>query len=360
MLNRRCLLAAVLMLIAASCHSNGSDELNNTPIPIPSNAAFALRVARGNSTVTVIDMDGDSIVGTQRVSTNQELIWDMIAGPDGMLYLTLCEKDFDHLGRLVRVFDPGEGTIVSEIAVDPDPERIYVLSDSLAVIAHQFQSAADSAFATTLLEMGTRSAKRTIRLKNMLTSVAMSSSGQHYLYYSQFSPFFPLSSLYCLDTASDSLQKSMQMNDSISNGPMAFVGDNKLYFAATTSVVVREFPSGALLKTIDIGKTTSDMLALPNGKVYVSLSTGEAWEYGNYDSLRIIDVATDEVTKTIQVCKGPFSMTYSKAENKVYVAGYCGSTISVIDPDRDSVVKTIVSDLAGENDWGYHRIVVNH
>jgi DNA-binding beta-propeller fold protein YncE len=102
-----------------------------------------------------------------------------------------------------------------------------------------------------------------------------------------------------------------------------------------------------------------ELLAPGNGRVYDANNTDEAWQNGNYDSLSIIDVSTDEIVKTIQVCKGPQSMAYSKALNKVYVAGLCGTTISVIDPDRDSVTKTIVSNQADEDHWGYEKIVVN-
>ena len=358
-LNRTCWLAACFMLAATCCHRNASNDLNNTPIQIPHNVAYALRHVRGNE-ITVIDMDRDSIVGIQRAAVNGELLWDMTVGPDGMLYLTLCDKDLDHTGRVIRVFDPGKGVIVTDIEVDPDPERIYALPDGSAVIAHQLCRADDGTFATTLLDMAGKKVKSVFRLKSMLASVPLSPAGQPYLYYDQLGSAFPTSILYRLDVAGDSLQKVSELSDSLFSGMMMFVGDDRFYSSRAKSVMLREFPSGMLLDTIDIGKSISDILCLPDGRAYVSLSTRESWQNGSYDSLRVIDVGTNEVVKTIQVCKGPESMAYSKALNKVYVAGNCGTTISVIDPDRDSVIKTIVSNLADENNWGYEKIVVNH
>ena len=350
-------LSACVVLAAVFC--SPSDKLNNPQIQIPRNVAYALRHMGGDVTVTIIDMDRDSIVGIQRVAINDEFLWDMAIGPDGMLYLTMCDKDLDNFGKAIRVFDPGKGVIVSDIEVDPVPMQIYALPDGSAIIDHQFCRDTDGTFATTLLDMVGKKVKKVFRLKSMLASVPLSLSGQPYLYYAQLNSAFPSSILYRLDTLGETLQKSMELNDSLFSGVMAFVGDNRFYSSAPTSVTVHDFPSGALLKTIDIGKMTSDMLALPNNKVYVSLSTGEAWQNGSYDSLSVINVSADEVAKTIQVCKGPESMAYSKALNKVYVAGYCGTTISVIDPDRDSVTKTIVSSQANEYNWGYEKIVVN-
>jgi DNA-binding beta-propeller fold protein YncE len=346
-------------LCTPSAHNPETDKLDNPQIRIPANVAYALSAV--DASVTVIDMDRDSIVGIQQTAVDDEIISDMAIGPDGMLYLAMCNSDLDHAGKVIRVFDPGKGAIVMDIEVDPDPERIYALPDGSALIDHQVCGADSGKYATTLLDMAGKKVKKVFRLNSMLASVPLASSGQPYLYYAQldYYPFFPLSILYRLDTLGDSLQESMELNDSLFNGVMAFVGDDRVYSTAPASVTVHGFPSGTLLKTINIGKVISDMLALPNGKVYVSLNTDEAWQYGNYDSLRVIDVGTDEVVKTIQVCKGPESMAYSKALNKVYVAGYCGTTISAIDPDRDSVTKTIVSNQADEDHWGYEKIVVN-
>lgn len=336
------------------------DELNNTPIEIPSCVAYALRHISGAVTVTVIDMEKDSIVGIHRVATGRELLWDLALGPDSMLYLTMVDKDLDHTGKVIRIFDPGKGEIIKDVEVDLDPERIYTLPNGKAIIAHQLQRFIDTSFITTVFDMHSQSVKKIIKMKAMLSDVPISPSNQIYLYYGYFPRFFPKSQLIHFDPEKDTFTGSIiTLEDTLSTDQMIFVTENKLYASFVNSVTAFEFPSGRTLKMIQTGKPTCDLLSLPNGKVYVAHNTDAAWRYGNYDSLSIIDVNTDVVIKTIKVCKGPISMAYSKDLNKVYVAGYLGTRISVINPDNDSVIKTIVSDLANEDEWGYGKIIVN-
>jgi YVTN family beta-propeller protein len=336
------------------------DELNNTPIEIPPYAAYALRHISGEVTVTVIDMEKDSIVGIQRAATGREYLSDLALGPDSMLYLTMSDKDLDHTGKVIRIFDPGKGKIIEDVEVDLDPERIYALPNGKALIAHQLRRFIDTAFITTVFDMHSQSVKKIIKMKSILSDVPIFPSNQIYLYYAYFPRFFPKSQLIHFDPEKDTFAGSIIiLEDTLSTNKMTFVTENKLYASYVNSVTVFEFPSGHTLKMIQTRKPTCDLLSLPNGKIYVAHNTGEAWQYGNYDSLSIIDVNTDEVIKTIKVCKGPISMAYSKDLNKVYVAGYLGTRISVINPDNDSVIKTIISDLANENEWGYGRIIVN-
>jgi hypothetical protein len=342
------------MLVATLCSPPA--KINNPQIQIPSNVAYALRAMRGDVTVTVIDMDRDSIVGIQKVAVDDEVLWDMTLGPDGMLYLTECDKDFDHYGKVVRVFDPGKGVIVSDIEVDPDPVRIYALPDGRAVIAHTLD---DGTFATTVLQMAERKVDTVLRLVPMLNQVLFSPAGESYLYYDPWTSSFPKGTMYRLDPQVDTLCAVTVFDDTLMGYSPVFGTSSRLYSCYLSSVKVHEFPSGRFIKEIGTDMYPVELLAPGNGRVYVANNTGEAWKYGNYDSLSVIDVSTDEIVKTIQVCKGPQSMAYSKALNKVYVAGYCGTTISVIDLDRDSVTKTIVSSQADVNNWGYEKIVVN-
>lgn len=336
-----------------SAHNPETDKLNNSQIQIPSDVAYALRAVKGEETVTVIDMDRDSIVGIQRTAVDDEIIFDMAIGPDGMLYLTMPMSDLDHTGELIRVLDPGKGVIVRDIVVAFDPMQIYALPDGRAVIGHQQE---DSTFATTILDMAARKVDTVLRLVPMLDNALVSPAGESYLYYDPWRSFL-YGTMYRLDPGVDTLCPVAVFGDTIGFGPV-FGASDKLYSCYLGSVEVDEFPSGRFLKEIATGMRPMALLAPGNGRVYVANSTGEAWRNGSYDSLSVIDVSTDEVVKTIQVCKGPQSMAYSKALNKVYVAGDCGTTISVLDPDQDSVVKTIVSNQADVNTWGYDKIVV--
>jgi YVTN family beta-propeller protein len=348
-------LAACLILAATLCSPPA--KINNSPIQIPADVAYVFRSIRGANTVTVIDMDRDSIVGIQEVAVDDEVLWDMALGPDGMLYFTECWKDFDYIGDVIRVFNPGKGVMVGDIAVAYDPMCIYDLPDGRAVIAHEED---DSTFATTIIQMAARKVDTTLRLVPDLNQVLISPDSESYLFYAPWTSSFPKGIMYRLDPQVDTLAAVTVFDDTLMGYGPVFGTSDKIYSCFLGSVKVHEFPSGSFLKEIGTDMYAWELLAPGNGRVYVANNTDEAWQSGNYDSLSIIDAGTDEIVKTIQVCKGPQSMAYSKALNKIYVAGQCGTTISVIDPDRDSVTKTIVSNLADVNTWGYQKIVVNH
>ncbi|MEO0115084.1 MAG: hypothetical protein ABIK93_06365 [candidate division WOR-3 bacterium] len=335
------------------------DELNNTPIGIPPYVAYALRHVGGAVTVTVIDMEKDSIVGIHRVAKGREYLSDLALGPDSMLYLTMSDKDLDHTGKVIRIFDPEEGKIIKDVEVDLDPERIYALPNGKAIIAHQLRRFIDTSFITTVFDMRSQNVRKIIKMKTILGSVLFHPSNEIYFFYLYLPPFFDQSILFRYDQENDTLAEKTILSDTLNTEVIVFGTATKLYSAFEDSISIYDFPSGHKLKVIQISKPSADLLTLPNGKVYVAHNTFEAWRYGNYDSLSIIDVNTDEVIKTIQVCKGPRSMAYSKDLNKVYVAGNLGTRISVINPENDSVIKNIVSDLASEDEWGYSKIIVN-
>jgi hypothetical protein len=236
------------MLAAILCSS--SDKLNNPQIQIPGNVAYALRHVRGDITVTVIDMDRDSIVGIQRAAVNDELLWDMAIGPDGMLYLTMCEKDFDHYGKVIRVFDPGKGVIVSDIEVDPDPVQIYGLPDGRAVIAHTLD---DGTFATTVLQMAERKVDTVLRLVPMLNQVLFSPAGESYLYYDPWTSSFPKGTMYRLGPQVDTLSAVAVFDDTLMGFGPVFGTSSKLYSCYLSSVKVHEFLPGVSLRKSQLG-----------------------------------------------------------------------------------------------------------
>lgn len=87
--------------------------------------------------------------------------------------------------------------------------------------------------------------------------------------------------------------------------------------------------------TVDVGTGPSGVVVLKNNNAYVV----------NYDSstVSVINTATSQVVKTIDVGSGPISITAvdTTQRQRVYVTNSLSNTVSVIDPNTNTVISTI-------------------
>ena len=123
------------------------------------------------------------------------------------------------------------------------------------------------------------------------------------------------------------------------------------------TLAVLEFPSGNLLKTISVTEWPWNIMVVGQKAYVTHFSEGSVQGAENQRTVSVIDVNTDQVLKTLEVCPGPQHIAYSESTGKIYV-GCVEGKISVIDPSTDKVIETIVCDDARVGGWGFLRIKV--
>jgi YVTN family beta-propeller protein/VCBS repeat-containing protein len=107
--------------------------------------------------------------------------------------------------------------------------------------------------------------------------------------------------------------------------------------------------------TVNVGTGPSGVVVLRNNNAYVV----------NYDSntVSVIDTATNQVVKTIDVGSGPLSVTAvdTTQRQRVYVSNSLSNTVSVIDPTTNTVVSTITVPVQeGSYYDGYYDYTFNY
>jgi YVTN family beta-propeller protein len=120
-------------------------------------------------------------------------------------------------------------------------------------------------------------------------------------------------------------------------GPFAYITHfNSNY------VTVLDVATNQVVKTLIVGQSPEAVAVAPNGgAVYV----------GNYlgDTLSIIDTSTQTVSGTIAVGDGPRGVAVSPDSSRVYVANNAASTVSVVNAIAGTVIATIP---VGATPWG--------
>ena len=131
-------------------------------------------------------------------------------------------------------------------------------------------------------------------------------------------------------------------------GDLAYiVVNNSNKVEVVTMPSLKEAAPPIALFPVPIAPDTVTRLLLPryfvagNGKGYVSQIVDYAAPNGR---VSVIDLATNKVTKTIQV--GPQPQRMLVVDNKVYVVNSGGNTVSVINTQTDEVENTITVDNA--------------
>ena len=121
--------------------------------------------------------------------------------------------------------------------------------------------------------------------------------------------------------------------------PAADIGSNKLYLSHGTQVNIIDKNSGDSIGVIP-GVTGVHGIAFVHalGKGYVS--------DGRLNNVSVFDLATGKVVKQIPTGKNPDWIFYESFSKKIITSNHSGASLSIIDPQTDSVVATIP--VAGE------------
>jgi len=112
--------------------------------------------------------------------------------------------------------------------------------------------------------------------------------------------------------------------------------DNKVYCANHSSgnLIIIDGATNQVIKTLEVGGSPLAMCYVPVGnRIYCANYFGT--------SVAVIDGSTDTVVKQVLTGRQPAALCYSPQNNRVYTANLAGDNVSVIDCATDSAVATI-------------------
>lgn len=331
-----------LMLFGGCKKEIPPETLNNTPIQIPEYVLYGLR----SGSVIVIDAQKDSVIGKQQVLFEKEFAPDFAVGPDGLLYIPVSDRDMEHSGNVLRIFDPESGKIVQEVEVSISPSYIYSLPDSEALILHPFVAAGDSAFTLTVFDMNTKAVRKTLSI-GALWNVDSLPGNKIYLFISPIFTWHQYNGILQFFPGVDSLS-SQEIKFDTTFKAFAMVSTNKIYASKNNTIIVYDTLRN-IIDSINVDGIAGGFEVLQNyDKVY----------YMQMDKINVINSETDRVIKAIPIDSLSI-VTYSKALSKLYISTGSGRNIVVINTSTDEVVKTISTGISDANPWGFSRLRVN-
>ena len=361
----RKLLQFLLLVLLAGCTTPDESYDWGDPIQIPDHPAYIWNAGPETNTITIVDLDKEKIVGRRQCLPKYSSTYDFAVYNKHELFFGIDYAKVDtDLGDEVRVIDPSlEMQKVAAIKTYPSPAGIYPISGDKAFLKHTFRSFQDSFWTTTLIDMRTRKVLKEFHLQNTIFGIVEFPDGRVHLFYSgwgssndKFTREFY--------SATDSLGKESKISDNNFYPTNVIIDDSLIATLTKTdgseiynAVGIAKVPSCETMATILLTEKDPDAMVYVNNKLYVCHNNGELMKYGNHNKVSVVDLNTKSVTKVLTVCNAPTDIAYSQATNKIVVISGVGTVISIIDPETDSVVKTIVSDEVGDVDeWGYTRL----
>ncbi|HAV91886.1 TPA: hypothetical protein DCW38_01730 [candidate division WOR-3 bacterium] len=368
-MKKNLLILLFIFFIISSCNCNlfEDDDFNNTPLDISDYALYGMLQTEGEFYMTVIDMERDSIIGYQQITREYEFVLSFCLGTDNMIYIPMYYAHFDwDVGNEIRIFDPKEGRITGAIKTEYFPVSISLLPDNKAFLFHYFVKTGDTAMTNSIIDLGGKVVIKKIisYLGNVIDREIFQDFNDDFWVFSN-SPVSDDTYIIKYLTSTDTLGERVLLDNDFNGrqfdpSSAIFVSETKLYTQdyPQKGIVVYDFPSGKITDFIELSSGPDDIVLLPNNKVYVSHADYSCTE-GTDNYIKVIDTNTDAVIKTIEVCKGPAYMIYSKAMNKVYVGSIHENAIAVIDPNTDTLIKIITGEAKGSVENKYCRLLTN-
>jgi len=377
----RFLLIVLVFSLAASIIACGKEEgpfnPDNTAIDVPEYVGYAL--ATHSDSIAVIDLAEYEVVGIHRIGRDKEYVGDFAIGPDGNLYCPVTRIGLatwlggGSAGKTIRVMNPATGKVVDEIEVSECPLRIATLPGGKALVGHDIFLREEGGYAFEVIDMNSNTVARTFYFKGIAVEILHSPEGKFYIGILELYGGYKLIEFdpQTNDTVGDPITfgDPITLRTDFWFETAAFATSSKIYapkppaeealgneMSPSWTLAVFEFPSGNLLKTISVPEWPRDIIVVGQ-KAYVTHPSGSVQTAENQRTVSVIDVNTDQVLKTIEVCPGPQHIAYSESTGKIYV-GCVEGKISVIDPSTDKVIETIVCDDARVGGWGFFRIKV--
>ena len=372
------LLIVLVFSLAASIIGCGKEEgpfnPDNTAIDVPEYVGYAL--ATQSNSIAVIDLAEYEVVGIHRIGRDAEYMGDFAIGPDGNLYCPVTSIGLatwlggGSAGKTIRVMNPATGKVVDEIEVSWRPRRIATLPGGKALVEHPILLQEEEGFASEVIDMNSNTVVKTFYFKGIAVETLHSPEGKFYIGIVDVLEEYGGYTLIEFDPqTNDTVGDPITLRTDVLLETAAFATSSKIYapkppaeealeneVSPSWTLGVLEFPSGDLLKTISVPEWPGNII-LAGQKAYITHFGGSVQTAENQRTVSVIDVNTDQVLKTLEVCPGPQHIAYSESTGKIYV-GCVEGKISVIDPSTDKVIETIVCDDARVGGWGFLRIKV--
>jgi DNA-binding beta-propeller fold protein YncE len=265
--------------------------------------------------------------------------------------------------------NPATGKVVDEIEVSGRPRRIATLPGGKALVEHSIFLREEGGYAADVIDMNSNTVVKTFYFKGFAGETLHSPEGKFYIGIAAEYGGYTL--IEFDPQTNDTVGDPITLRTDVLLETAAFATSSKIYapkppaeealgneMSPSWTLAVLEFPSGNLLKTISVPEYPRNIM-VAGQKAYVSHFSVGSWQAAeNQGIVTVIDVNTDQVLKTIEVCLGPQHSAYSESTGKIYV-GCVEGKISVIDPSTDKVIETIVCDDARVGGWGFSRIKVS-
>ena len=375
----RFLLIVLVFSLAASIIACGKEEgpfnPDNTAIDVPEYVGYAL--ATHSDSIAVIDLAEYEVVGIHRICRDKEYVGDFAIGPDGNLYCSVTSIGLatwlggGSSGKTIRVMNPATGKVVDEIEVSERPRRMTTLPGGKALVEHDIYLREEGGIPFEVIDMNSNTVAKTLYFTRGAGETLHSPEGKFYIGIVDINEEYGGYTLIEFDPqTNDTVGDPITLRTDFLFETAAFATSSKIYAlkppaeealenetSPSWTLAVLEFPSGNLLKTISVPEYPRNIM-VAGQKAYVSHFSVGSWQAAeNQGIVSVIDVNTDQVLKTIEVCLGPRHSAYSESTGKIYV-GCVEGKISVIDPSTDKVIETIVCDDARVGGWGFLRIKV--
>jgi len=376
---RHFLLIVLVFSLVASIIVCGKEEgpfnPDNTAIDVPEYVGYAL--ATHSDSIAVIDLAEYEVVGIHRIGRDKEYVGDFAIGPDGNLYCSVTSIGLatwlggGSSGKTIRVMNPATGEVVDEIEVSERPLRIATLPGGKALVGHDIFLREEGGYAFEVIDMNSNTVVKTFYFKDFAGETLHSPEGKFYIGIVDVSEEYGGYTLIEFDPqTNDTVGDPITLRTDFMFESAAFATSSKIYapkppaeealgneMSPSCTLAVLEFPSGNLLKTISVPEWPRNIM-VAGQKAYVTHFSVGSWQTAeNQGTVSVIDVNTDQVLKTLEVCLGPQYIAYLESIGKIYV-GCVEGKISVIDPSTDKVIETIVCDDARVGGWGFSRIKV--
>ena len=268
------------------------------------------------------------------------------------------------------MINPATGKVVDEIEVSESPRRITTLPGGKALVEHSIFLRKEGGYAADVIDMNSNTVAKTFYFKGWAMEILHSPEGKFYIGIAD-EEYGGYTLIEFDPQTNDTVGDPITLRTDFLFETAAFATSSKIYApkppaeeelenetSPSWTLAVLEFPSGNLLKTISVPEYPRNIM-VAGQKAYVSHFSVGSWQTAeNQGIVTVIDVNTDQVLKTLEVCPGPRHSAYSESTGKIYV-GCVEGKISVIDPSTDKVIETIVCDDARVGGWGFSRIKVS-
>lgn len=154
-----------------------------------------------------------------------------------------------------------------------------------------------------------------------------------------------------IDTKTDTVIKTIEVDDTVSDGIAASSINNEIYTANYRNGVLNIIDgiNFEVKERVELGKNIHGIDVSPDGK-FVYITSGDLQEGKEFNYIMIYDTQKKKVIKEIESnSKSPAHISFTNDGKLAFVSNVMSNDISVIDTEKQDIIKTIpVGDTPNE------------